>query len=283
MLVKLNGIKSAEEALERSGLAWDVEQVPLVTGNGLDVSSHRAIIRSDIQKVIGVVGKDYAIIQNTSAFAFFDVIAERHGASYEFAGVIKEGRKLFLQAKLGKSFDAVPGDKVDCYVTMVTSHDGSSSLRAFLTPIRLFCQNQLIRAIKNATTNVVLKHTSNVNERLQDALRVFKVSTDGFAIFQEKAKYLARKLVDKRMVEKFLKEIIEETGSTRSENQKTAIRNLFENGRGNTGKTAWHLYNAATEFVDHMRTNDPEKALESSMFGSGSLLKERAWNSAVSL
>jgi phage/plasmid-like protein (TIGR03299 family) len=211
------------------------------------------------------------------------VIAERHGASYEYAGVIKEGRKIFLQAKLGKSFDAVPGDTVDCYVTLVTSHDGSSSLRAFLTPIRLFCQNQLIRAIKAATTNVMLKHTSNVNERLQDALHVFKVSTDGFAIFQEKAKYLARKLVDKQMVERFLNEIVEDTGSTRAKNQKEKIHELFENGRGNTGKSAWHLYNAATEFVDHDRTSDPEKALDSAMFGSGSLLKEKAFTAAVTL
>ena len=233
--------------------------------------------------VLGVVGKDYEIIQNTSAFAFFDVVAERHGARYEYAGVIKEGRKIFLQAKLGKSFDAVPGDTVDCYVTMVTSHDGSSSLRAFLTPIRLFCQNQLIRAIKAATTNVMLKHTSQVNERLQDALRVFKVSTDGFAIFQEKAKYLARKLVDKQMVERFLRQIIEETGSTRAKNQKDNVLELFEHGRGNTGKTAWHLYNAATEYVDHQRTSDPEKSLDSSMFGSGALLKERAFSEALTL
>jgi phage/plasmid-like protein (TIGR03299 family) len=283
MLIKLNGIKSAEEALERSGLAWSVEQAPLLTGNGLDITTHKALYRQDTNMVLGVVGKDYEIIQNTSAFAFFDVIAERHGASYEFAGVIKEGRKLFLQAKLGSSFDAVPGDRVDCYVTMVTSHDGSSSLRAFLTPIRLFCQNQLIRAIKAATTNVMLKHTSQVNERLQDALRVFKVSTDGFAIFQEKAKYLARKLVDKQMVERFLKEVVEDTGSTRSKNQQEKVCELFEHGRGNTGKSAWHLYNAATEFVDHERTSDPEKSLDSAMFGSGAALKERAFSAALSL
>jgi hypothetical protein len=43
-----------------------------------------------------VVGQDYEIIQNTTAFAFFDVVAERYGAKYEFVGVIKEGRKIFL-------------------------------------------------------------------------------------------------------------------------------------------------------------------------------------------
>jgi phage/plasmid-like protein (TIGR03299 family) len=283
MLIKLNGIKSAEEALERSGLAWSVEPAPLVTGNGLDVSSHKALYRSDTNRVLGVVGQDYEIIQNTTAFAFFDVIAERYGARYEYAGIIRDGRKLFLQAKLGRSFDAMPGDRVDCFVTMVTSHDGSSSLRAFLTPIRLFCQNQLIRAIKAATTNVMLKHTSNVNGRLHDAMNVFHMSTQAFGVFEEKARYLARKVVDKQMVERFLNEIFEETGSTRVKNQRAKVRELFECGRGNKGKTAWDLYNGATEFVDHERTNDPEKALDSAMFGSGALMKEKAFETALKL
>jgi phage/plasmid-like protein (TIGR03299 family) len=281
MLIKLNGIKSAEEALERSGLAWSVEPTPLITGNGLDVTSHKALFRSDTKRVLGVVGQDYEIVQNTTAFAFFDVIAERYGASYEFAGIIRNGRKLFLQARLGRSFDAVPGDRVDCFVTMVTSHDGSSSLRAFLTPIRLFCQNQLIRAIKAATTNVMLKHTSNVNDRLRDAMNVFHMSTQAFEVFEEKARYLARKLVDKQVVERFLNEIIEETGSTRVKNQREKVRQLFEHGRGNKGRTAWDLYNGATEFVDHERTSDPEKALDSAMFGSGALLKEKAFAAAL--
>ena len=282
MLVKLNGCKSAESALDKSGLAWSVEPAPLVTGNGLDVTSHKALYRSDTKRVLGVVGADYEIIQNTTAFAFFDVIAERYGARYEYAGVIKNGRKIFLQAKLGKSFDVVRGDTVDCFVTLVTSHDGSSSLRAFLTPIRLFCQNQLIRAIKAATTNILLKHTSNVNDRLRDAMNVFHMSTQAFEVFEEKSRYLARKLVDKQMVERFLNEVIE-TDSTRAENQKEKVRELFEHGRGNTGKSAWHLYNGVTEWIDHDRTSDPEKALESSIFGSGALLKEKAFATAMAL
>ena len=59
MLIKLDGIKSAEEALERSGLAWSVEPVPLMTVNGLDVTTHKALYRSDNMNVLGVVGKDY--------------------------------------------------------------------------------------------------------------------------------------------------------------------------------------------------------------------------------
>jgi len=282
MLIKLNGIRSAEQALEKANLMWSVEQAPLVTGNGLEVNSHKALYRSDSKKVLGVVGQDYEIIQNTTAFAFFDVVAERYGARYEYAGIIKEGRKIFLQAKLGKSFDVVRGDTVDCFVTLVTSHDGSSSLRAFLTPIRLFCQNQLIRAIKAATTNVMLKHTSNVNDRIRDAMNIFHMSTQAFEVFEEKARYLARKIVDKQMVERFLNEVIDGS-STRAKNQREWVRELFENGRGNSGKSAWHLYNGAVEFVQYARTSDPEKSLDSAMFGTGAALAQKAFEASLVL
>jgi phage/plasmid-like protein (TIGR03299 family) len=283
MLIKLNGIRSAEEALEKSGLDWSVDQSEIIGVNGLDISSHKALYRNDNRCVLGVVGKDYVPIQNTTAFAFFDVIAEKFHAKYEFAGIIKGGKKIFLQAKLDKSFEAVRGDRVDCYITMVTSHDGSSSLRAFMTPIRLFCRNQLINAIKSATTNIHLKHTAQVNERIKDAFLVFQMSSSSFDIFKEKAEFLARKIVTKQMVDRFLNELIQDTGSTRAKNQHEKLIDLFENGKGNKGQSAWHLYNAATEYIDHARTCDPEKAMDSAMFGSGSIMKGKAFDIALSL
>ena len=283
MLIKLNGIQSAELAMERASLDWSVEQAPLMTQTGLDVSSHKALYRGDTNKVLGVVGSDYSIIQNTTAFAFFDIIAQKYGATYEYAGIIKEGKRIFIQAQLHQSFQAAPGDTVESFITLVTAHDGSSSLRAFLTPIRLFCQNQLIRAIKSATTNVSLKHTANVNDRIRAAMDVFQMSAHAFQVFEEKSKYLARKVVDRQMVAKFLSEVIVDTGSTRAKNQQAKIADLFVHGRGNRGKNVWELYNAAVEFVDHERSSNEEKSLDSAMFGSGAALKEKAFEVAMAL
>ncbi len=269
--------------MEKSGLAWSVEQAQLMTCNGISVDTHKALFRSDTNKILGIVGTGYTPVQNPTAFAFFDVITEKYGATYEYAGIIKDGRKIFLQAKLGRSFEAAPGDQVDMYLTMVTAHDGSLSLRAFLTPIRLFCQNQLIRAIRHATTNIQLKHTSTVNNRLRDATMVFQVSMQAAEEFEAKAKFLTQKLVDRQMVEKFLNEISWIPAAPDSGTSRTAIEALFHNGRGNRGQNAWELYNAAVEYVDHERSKDPEKALDSAMFGAGALLKERAFQAALAV
>ena len=75
---------------------------------------------------------------------------------------------------------------------------------------------------------------------------------------------------------------------------------LFENGRGNdmhdVRGTAWAAYNAVTEFVDHYRpvgrgtataeqkTDDVvDKRLNSAWFGTGSDIKQTAWDTLLTV
>ena len=44
MLIKLNGIKSAEEVMELSALAWAVDQALLITGNGISVDTRQGSV-----------------------------------------------------------------------------------------------------------------------------------------------------------------------------------------------------------------------------------------------
>jgi hypothetical protein len=167
---------------------------------------------------------------------------------------------------------------------MATSHDGSSSMRCFLTPIRLFCENQLIIAIKNATTNVVLRHTSGAAVKMQQAFEVFATARNAFLIFKQKAKYLAQKQVDRERVKRFLDDVVgPDDKSTRVRNNRETVTRLFESGKGNFGKNSFQLYNAVTEWVDHERTKDFEKRLESAMFGSVAVIKEKAFEAAMAL
>lgn len=284
MLKKIHAT-NAVDAISEAGLNWFAEPVELVSTHGLEIPDHKAIFRSDNNECLGVVGKGYQPIQNHTAFAFFDAIADRYGASYEYAGMVKGGRKIFLQAKLPKSFDATPGkgDRVDCYITLVNSHDMSSSLRAFLTPVRLWCENQLNNAIKQSSVNLSLRHTSNIENRLVDAMSVFKMANESFEVFKQKSQFLAQKLVDQKMVEDFIDGLLPDTGSTRVKNQREKVVELFESGKGNFGRSAWELYNGATEWVDNYRTSDEEKALDSSMFGAGATLKGRAFELALAI
>jgi hypothetical protein len=54
-------------------------------------------------------------------------------------------------------------------------------------------------------------------------------------------------------MEAILKKIIKGSGK-RSETVRNEIENLFRNGRGNKGKTAWDLFNGYTEYLNHSAT-----------------------------
>ena len=286
-MVELNAT-TAQEAIEQAGLNWEVQPIELFTGELQSVDSHKGIKRADTGEILGVVGKNYTPIQNTDAFAFFDTIVEEFGAKYRYGGEIKGGKRIFLQAQLNHHDFEIGngGDQISTYITLANSHDGSGSFKAFFTPIRLFCANQLNRALKHAQTTVSLRHTMSIDSRYQEAMQVFNLSVGAIDEFRVKAEYLNNKLVDVKMVNQLIDSILDiDAGdeiSSRKQNNKEQIIELFENGKGNYGQNAWHLYNGVTEWVDHFRGTDNSR-INSKLFGSGASIKGKAFDLAMSL
>ena len=69
------------------------------------------------------------------------------GAVYETAGSLREGKRVWLCAKLPKPINLV-GDQTDLYLMFTNSHDASSAVKVAVTPIRVVCQNTLTYALK---------------------------------------------------------------------------------------------------------------------------------------
>ncbi len=283
MFIKLKDVFTADEALRAAHLDWSAEPVGLMTTNGLNVPDHQAIVRNDTNKVLGIVGNRYEIFQNTQALGICDVFSQEYGASYETAGCLREGRKVFLQLKVGGTDEIRKGDKISRYLTVLNSHDGSSSVRIFACPIRIICQNTLNMALRNIEYGVSVRHTESMDDRLKEAFKAFNLTQAHFVKFKEMAQFLARKQLDRIKVERFINDLMPDTGSTRVDNQRKRVIELYEGGKGNGQGTAWDLMNGATEYVDHFRTSDPEKRLESAMLGSGGQLKQRAFELAIAL
>ncbi len=57
--------------------------------------------RIDLGEILGPkLGRDYEVVQNTDAFAFFDDIVSGDGISFETAGALVKGERFFITAKL---------------------------------------------------------------------------------------------------------------------------------------------------------------------------------------
>ena len=85
-VVDADAVTSAE-AIQLAQMDWTVSLEPLYT-QGLLVPDHRAVMRNDIMKPIGVVGNYYEPIQNQQMFDLFDEVIGLGDAIYETAGTL---------------------------------------------------------------------------------------------------------------------------------------------------------------------------------------------------
>lgn len=67
-------------------------------------------------------------------------------------------------------------DVTEKYIFLTTSHDGSGSITAAFTPVRIVCQNTLNAALRSAANVVRIRHTAGAKERLEQAYRVMGVA-----------------------------------------------------------------------------------------------------------
>jgi hypothetical protein len=84
------------------------------------------------------------------------------------------GERIFITAKLPTYIRVGNGDDVtEKYIFLTTSHDGSGSITAAFTPIRIVCQNTLNASLRNMTNVVRIKHTSGAKQRLENAHKLW--------------------------------------------------------------------------------------------------------------
>ena len=76
--VRVESALSSQEALQASGLDWNVIQRPIMTDAYEPIPGYRANVRDTDNKVLGVVSDRYRVVQNAEAFAFTDVCAQAY-------------------------------------------------------------------------------------------------------------------------------------------------------------------------------------------------------------
>ena len=291
---------TAAEAIEAAGLNWQVVPRELVTKAGDKVDNHRAIIRLDTHACLGVVGPGYIPIQNREAFAFFDTVVGGGRAHYHTAGALGSGERIWMLARL-------PGDVVidgtddvtEKFLLLSNSHDGSSSLRMFFTPVRVVCQNTLNVALNgSAQQGISIRHTGDIATKVSESQRALGLAVRYYDDLEDMVNRLARIPLRQRDLGEYFLRVMpdreESESHTRTENIRHAMLRNFEDGRGNDlpgiRGTLWAAVNAVTEFIDHQRstrgTRDVERRsnrLASQWFGSGARLKARAWEEALAV
>lgn len=304
---------TSAEAIKFAGLEYTVEKRPLVTYDnenfgildpqqppvaGIDVPDFFATVRTDNEKVLGVVGKDYEIVQNKDAFTFFDSIVSGDGIQYETAGALGKGERIFITAKLPGYIKVGREDLIEQYLFLTTSHDGFGSITAAFTPIRIVCNNTLNAAMRNHTNSIKIRHTANAKERLEQAHKVMGISNqlsielEGIFNTWTKVKITdpeLHRLIQLAMVPN--KEVLENIQSCKWDELSTCFNNMcnsvYEYALASptqqtetTKGTLFGAYNAVTGYFQNVRHyKDDEAKLKSLLYGGTAQLKtQKAFN-----
>ena len=164
---KVESAPDSYHALIYAGLDWEVVQKSVYTGDGISLPGYRANVRSTDDAVLGVVTDKYKVIQNREAFAFTDELLGE-GVRYETAGSLQGGKRVWLLARMPRSF-VICGDRIDPYLVFTNTHDGSGAVRVACTPIRVVCNNTLNLALSSASRSWSMVHTGDVRGKIKEA------------------------------------------------------------------------------------------------------------------
>jgi phage/plasmid-like protein (TIGR03299 family) len=286
---------STAEAIVASGLNWNVGLKELFTDSAEKVT-HRATYRQDTGAILGVVGPEYTALQNSDAFSFFDPFLASKEATIQTAGSLKEGRRVWVLAKLNRDPMKIVGeDTVEKYILLSNSHDGTLAVRVGFTPVRVVCQNTMSMAHNDRNSQLIrLSHTKNVALNLEAIREVMDTANARFEATAEQYRLLAQKQINQADLERYVKLVftmgtVDENAGERKSRVLEPITRLFETGRGNdmagVAGTYWAAYNAVTEFIQYERggTASKDSRLNETWFGGGMVLNKKALQTALTL
>lgn len=212
--------------------------------------------------VLGVVGERYKVFQNEDLFAFADNILD--GARWETAGSIKNGTVVFGSLAMERETVLDPNgvsDKVNSYLLVHTSHDGSLSVQASVTPVRVVCQNTLNMALYGVKQSYKIRHTQTVDGRVAAAREALGLANKFMDKFDEDmADLISREINEAKFLEivNALYPKPEENSKgalTKWENKVTLLQDIYTGPTNNMiAGTAWGALNAMTERLDWYRS-----------------------------
>lgn len=261
----ISAATSVEEALKISGLDYIVEKVPVFLENGTPIPGAFCTKKEGTNDTFGVVGSQFEIIQNQEALSFVDNLVSE-GLTFVKAG--ENHKMLYLIGKLPSI--EVLGDEVTPYLIFQNSHNGSTTLKATIAPLRIVCQNQFNLTFRKAVNKISLRHTKSIKGRLHTAQQVLLQNTEYLSEFQKQALGLAQEKVSKKQVDTLLDGIFEikpefnPTQVRRMEEKRDRFLSAYQaDDNQNFLGTKWGLINAYTDFVTHkpLRKETPQ-ALE---------------------
>ena len=292
MGVVTDGTLPAREAFETADALFTVEKrelsYPVVTYRDNDygniIASGNApagvygVVRTDTQALLGVVSKQYEIVQNDSLLRMAEFIREE--VDMDSVVVLADGGKVAFTATLrGAETDIVPGDTIKRRLVGYLGHDGKTGCGAIFTNVRVVCCNTLAAAL-NSNNKVSVQHKGGANANFDALISSIDVARQTFAQEADLMREFARVSMGENVFNEYLDEVyqIEEGQKFRKRDK---LNRAFRYGMGAeyAPMSVWNAVNAVTEVETSTRNQTAAGARRQfarANFGVGLQISNRA-------
>ena len=318
---------------KQAGMDWHIQQTPVrfviqeksaeILGKLKSYDDQKVLYRSDTLEPLSVVSKRYQVVQPGEILEFYKDLTQYAGYELETAGVLKGGRKFWALAKTGQSATIKGKDKVNGYLLLATSCDGTLATVATPTTVRVVCNNTLAIAMQESlrdaqngqsgfrSTAIRVPHNTKFDGEL--IKKRLGIAVSHWDEFMYGMRQLAKRKMKESEAQAYFRQVLCEDSDSgkyqipensspqpymsnkvgraflNEERMLNTVNALYQgHGRGaemtGTQNTAWGLLCAVTEYVDHeRRARNTDNRLDSAWFGQGALIKQKALEQALQL
>jgi len=299
MGVVTDGTLPAREAFETANALFTVEKREL--SYPMSVRPHRigdpvefiqesagvyGVVRTDTQALLGVVSRQYEIVQNDSLLRMAEFIREE--VDMDCVIVLSDGAKVCFTATLrGAQTDIVPGDTVKRRIVGYLGHDGKTGCGAKFTNIRVVCQNTLTAALQDSGAHSSITHKNGANNNFDALINSIDVARQEFVTECELMREFSRASMGSGAFNDFVDEVynIDEGQVFR---KRQALERAFSSGYGSdfAPNSIWNAINAVTQVETSTRNTTVAKGraqFARGTFGPGAQISKRAFKVAAEL
>jgi len=296
-VVDVQNTKSIGEMLSQSQTNYSPVMVPAEV-NGAKAGGFKAIIRPDINEVIGTVASRYRMNDHRAHLMALEPAVQSGMITPASVSMWDNGAVLAYQFRVSDLDAVIQGahgkDMVSPLLTLAFAYGFPLSDSAFFADFRWFCKNQLGK-VAELTKGCRVQHKGDVNSRYAELLgsRVKELGGELAGRYEAMRRMTGTTLQGRALVE-YVGQVIQAS----QEDVERAWVAPKEECRGNAARiheviechavddcnapgTVYHAYNALTRWQSHHAGRNEATRTRSMLLGAGSNTAARAWETAA--
>jgi hypothetical protein len=238
---------------------WEI-RTEAISFNNKFLTGKMAIVRSDNDKVLGIVGKDYCPVSNSRLMQFSDALTKT--GEFELKGFdeINNGKTILAYLQNKNPNLSISGCAMREYLIIGNSHDGTKPFYIGTGSSLIRCENQFYSTLKVFRK----KHTSPIlieEGMIHDVIKTYKAKkTNIYSAFDGMESVRVTDDAVERLIREIHKMLANDSREIKAEDlgwspSMITLRNSIKREMSDLGNNAFGLFNGVTWYTSHEMRN----------------------------